>query len=91
MCESTATSSRSPAGVVDEGWLGLFAMAVLPAHRRRGHGRDLLGALGQWAATQGAHAAYLQVWSGNDTARTRYTAPGFETAYGYHYRYRPSS
>ena len=78
-------------GVVQEGWLGLFAMAVLPAHRRRGHGRSLLGALGRWAATQGARAAYLQLWSGNDTARALYTAAGFETAYSYHYRYRPST
>ncbi len=78
-------------GVVAEGWLGLFAMAVLPASRRQGHGRDLLGALGQWAATQGARAAYLQLWSGNDAGRALYTAAGFETAYGYRYRYGPST
>jgi len=78
-------------GVVQEGWLGLFAMAVLPAHRRRGHGRDLLGGLGRWAATQGARAAYLQLGSGNDAGRALYTAAGFETAYSYHYRYRPST
>lgn len=78
-------------GVVQEGWLGLFAMAVLPAHRRRGHGRDLLEGLGRWAATQGARAAYLQLGSGNDAGRALYTAAGFETAYSYHYRYRPST
>lgn len=78
-------------GVVQEGWLGVFAMAVLPAHRRRGHGRHLLGTLGQWAADQGAHSAYLQLWSGNDAARSLYTAAGFEPAYAYHYRYGRST
>ncbi|MBW3646502.1 MAG: GNAT family N-acetyltransferase [Actinobacteria bacterium] len=78
-------------GVVDERWLGLFAMAVLPTHRRQGHGRHLLGALGRWAATHGASAAYLQLWSGNDPARALYTAAGFATAYGYHYRNGPAA
>ena len=77
-------------GVAQEGWLGLFAMAVLPTSRRQGHGRHLMGALGRWAATHGACAAYLQLWSGNDPARALYTAAGFTTAYPYHYRYRPS-
>ncbi len=78
-------------GVVQEGWLGLFAMAVLPTHRRQGHGRHLLGALGRWAATHGASTTYLQLWSGNDAGRALYAAAGFATAYGYHYRNGPAA
>jgi GNAT superfamily N-acetyltransferase len=76
-------------GVVQEGWLGVFSMGVLPSHRRRGLGRQVLQALGTWGAERGATSAYLQVFRGNDVARTLYASAGFATAHAYHYRSLP--
>jgi GNAT superfamily N-acetyltransferase len=76
-------------GVVQEGWLGVFSMGVLPVHRRRGLGRQVLHALGTWAAAHGAEAAYLQVFRGNHAARALYASAGFALAHRYHYRSLP--
>ncbi len=76
-------------GVVQEGWLGVFSMGVLPGHRRRGLGRAVLHALGRWGAAHGAESAYLQVFRGNDTARALYAGEGFAPAHRYHYRSLP--
>jgi GNAT superfamily N-acetyltransferase len=76
-------------GVVQEGWLGLYAMAVLPEWRGRGLGRDILHALGSSAAQQGAHSIHLQVLAGNASARGLYAAAGLQPAHSYHYRVLP--
>lgn len=76
-------------GVVQEGWLGLYAMAVLPQWRGRGLGRDVLHALGSWAVQLGAHSIHLQVLSDNGPARALYAAAGLRTTHGYHYRSLP--
>lgn len=73
-------------GVLQQGWLGVFAMAVLPTSRRRGLGRHLLGALGEWGARGGAHRAYLQVFTGNTAAQRLYARAGFSQAHAYSYR-----
>jgi GNAT superfamily N-acetyltransferase len=73
-------------GVAQEGLLGVFAMAVLPEHRRRGLGREVLQALGSWGASQGAERVYLQVLDDNVAARSLYAAAGLAPAHGYHYR-----
>lgn len=76
-------------GVVQEGQLGVFSMGVTPEHRRRGLGREVLHALGAWGARQGAEAAYLQVFQGNEVARALYASAGFALAHRYHYRSLP--
>ena len=76
-------------GVVQEGWLGIFSMGVMPGHRRRGLGRQVLHALGRWAAARGARSAYLQVMRGNTVARTLYASAQFTPAHTYHYRTLP--
>ena len=76
-------------GVVQEGWLGLYAMAVLPQWRGRGLGRDVLHALGSWALQQGAHSIHLQVLEDNVPARGLYAAAGLRPTHGYHYRSLP--
>lgn len=76
-------------GVVQQGWLGVFAMAVRPSHQRRGLARQVLGALGAWGRAQGATRAYLQVEADNVPARALYESAGFAPAYDYHYR-RPT-
>lgn len=75
--------------VAQEGYLGLFSMAVLPACRRRGLGRQVLNALGAWGRDAGARTAYLQVLDDNTAARALYASAGLRPAHGYHYRTLP--
>jgi GNAT superfamily N-acetyltransferase len=73
-------------GVLERGWVGVFAMGTRPEARRRGAATAVLHALTCWARRQGADRLYLQVESANDAARQLYVRAGFETAYRYHYR-----
>jgi GNAT superfamily N-acetyltransferase len=59
-------------GVVDGRSLGVFTIGTLEAHRGRGHGRTVLGALGAWAAGLGATTTWLQVEADNTAARALY-------------------
>ena len=76
-------------GVVDRGWMGLFAMSTLPELRRMGLGTNVLGTLAGAAAQRGATRLYLQVEIDNTAARHLYAAGGFRPAYRYHYRIAP--
>ena len=78
-------------GVVERGWLGVFSMGTLPDVRRQGAGRAVLNALARWGESEGATRAYLQVEEDNEPAHRLYEGGGFRTAYGYHYRTRPSA
>lgn len=73
-------------GVAEDGMLGIFSMATVPAYRRQGAATAVLHALGEWAAGQGATRAYLQVMHANRPAQALYARAGFETLYDYHYR-----
>ena len=75
-------------GVVERGWLGVFAMATVPEHRRRGHARAVIGALATFGLDHGATRAYLQTDGDNVASHGLYGSVGFATAYGYHYRTR---
>lgn len=75
--------------VAQEGYLGVYSMAVLPPWRGRGFGRDVLRALGQWGLRHGARTTHLQVLSDNAAALALYGAAGLAPAYGYHYRRLP--
>ena len=77
-------------GVVTESWLGITAVTVSPAHRRRGAARALMGALARWAGDRGARFVYLQVDVANDVALQMYDRLGFVRHHRYHYR-RPGS
>jgi GNAT superfamily N-acetyltransferase len=81
---------RKPAaiglGVLERGWVGVFAMGTRPEARRRGAATTVLHALACWARDKGAEQMYLQVESANDAARQLYVRAGFETVYRYHYR-----
>jgi ribosomal protein S18 acetylase RimI-like enzyme len=72
--------------VMERGAVGLYDLAVAPAHRGCGRGRVLVEALLHWAAEAGATSAYLQVRAQNAAALRLYEGLGFKTAYGYHYR-----
>jgi len=75
-------------GVVQGEWFGIYAMAVLPHARRRGHGRKVLSALLSHARKQGTQRAYLVVVESNTAARTLYERQGFTVSGRYHYRTR---
>lgn len=75
--------------VAQEGRLGVFSMAVRPEARRQGLGREVLAGLGSWGTAHGAVSAYLQVFDGNDAARSLYASAGFARAHDYHYRSLP--
>lgn len=69
-----------------EGLVGVFNMAVHPAHRRGGIARALMAKVAAWAVDQRAEALYLQVEQDNKSARALYLSMGFEPAYKYHYQ-----
>jgi ribosomal-protein-alanine N-acetyltransferase len=64
--------------VLDE--LHITLIAVAPWRRRRGLGRQVLAALLEEGARQGARRATLEVAAGNSGALALYRSAGFETA-----------
>jgi GNAT superfamily N-acetyltransferase len=74
--------------VVEDGWAGVFDVAVRPDLRGRGLGRRIMAATFQEAAALGAHRSYLQVVRGNHPAEELYRKLGYALAYPYWYRVR---
>jgi ribosomal protein S18 acetylase RimI-like enzyme len=74
--------TTAPDGTV---WLGISAVRVATAHRRRGHARVLCQALIDWGARRGATRAYVQVLTGNTAAIALYRGLGF--VLHHHHRY----
>jgi GNAT superfamily N-acetyltransferase len=75
-------------GVLERGFLGLFAMFTQPEFRGQGAARAVLHALSRWGAQRGAERAYLQVEETNAVAGALYRDTGFATLYEYQYRSR---
>ncbi|GAA3385935.1 GNAT family N-acetyltransferase [Cryptosporangium minutisporangium] len=73
---------------LDEGWVGITAVEVDPAHRRRGLATHLLAGAVEYAAEHGAEGVYLQVDSDNAGALAMYEKLGFTHHHTYRY-YRP--
>jgi ribosomal protein S18 acetylase RimI-like enzyme len=73
-------------GVLDDAWVGLYALAVRPAFRRRGLGEALTEAVRQWGLAGGVRHGYLQVVCGNTAAQRLYARMGYVKAYDYCYR-----
>jgi ribosomal protein S18 acetylase RimI-like enzyme len=78
------TTAAIGRGVVLDGWLGLAAVEVLPAYRRRGFARRVIAALAGWGAGHGASRCYVQVDASNTPALALYAGLGFTR----HHRYR---
>jgi GNAT superfamily N-acetyltransferase len=70
-------------GVVEQGWLGLFAIETLEAYRRAGVATSVVYSLGVWGKENGARAAYLQVEAKNMPALALYEKMGFNDMYHY--------
>ncbi|HEX6325746.1 MAG TPA: GNAT family N-acetyltransferase [Jiangellaceae bacterium] len=78
--------SDSPAG---RRWLGITAVEVDPAMRRRGLASHVVTGLAEWARGHGATDGYLQVSDGNASAITMYQRLGFTEHHRYRYRRLP--
>jgi GNAT superfamily N-acetyltransferase len=78
-------------GVVDDGWLGLSLVEVVPGARRRGLARHVLAALARWGAEHRAERAYLQVEPDNAAALALYAGFGFSTHHSYLGRDAPAA
>jgi ribosomal protein S18 acetylase RimI-like enzyme len=74
--------TSAPDGTV---WLGISAVHVAAAHRRRGLARVLCQALINWGAQRGATRAYVQVLTDNASAIALYSGLGF--VLHHHHRY----
>lgn len=64
-------------GGLDGDWLGLHGLDVRPQWRRRGLARQLVAALLEWGAEQGATTAWLHVETDNEPALALWDALGF--------------
>lgn len=72
-------------GVVTGQWLGLSAIEVAPAYRRRGLAQRVMAELTRWGAATGARWAYLQFGEENAPARALYEKLGFRPDHSYRY------
>ncbi len=58
-------------------WVGVSAVRVAEAQRRRGHARTLISALLSWGSERGATRGYVQTLVGNESAITLFESMGF--------------
>jgi ribosomal protein S18 acetylase RimI-like enzyme len=73
-------------GTVDEDWLGITAVEVGAAHRRRGFARAVMSALWSWGSALGANRTYLAVSSDNVPGVALYHRLGYRVHHDYRYR-----
>ncbi len=71
-------------------WCCLTNLNTAPHARRRGVALAVVAALADWALTQGATTAYLQVEADNGPARSLYERLGFTTHHRYVYWWAPA-
>jgi hypothetical protein len=73
-------------GVLERNLFGLFDIVTHADFRNQGLGTHLIEGMLDWAKSQGATVAYLQVMDVNTPARRLYQRLGFEDVYSYWYR-----
>jgi GNAT superfamily N-acetyltransferase len=66
-------------------WLGVDAIRVDSAYRRRGLGTAILQALARWSGPLGGRRTYLEVLEENAPALATYSRLGYREAYRYRY------
>lgn len=74
---------------IHDGLCFVHAMAVSPAHRRKGTGRTIMQAAAIWGQAHGADALVVLVTEANTAARALYATLGMTEAARYHYRMKP--
>ncbi|MEV0947941.1 GNAT family N-acetyltransferase [Rhodococcus sp. NPDC049939] len=70
-------------------WVGLTAVEVAKAHRRRGIGTSICSDMISWGREHGATHACLQVATGNEGALAMYRGIGFRAHHRYRYATAP--
>ncbi len=73
-------------GILDRDFVGVYAIFVDPALRRRGIGERIVRTILERAKKSGAKYAYLQVVTDNSRAKTLYRKIGFTECYRYWFR-----
>ncbi|TIC87361.1 GNAT family N-acetyltransferase [Nocardioides sp. GY 10113] len=86
-CDPTAEGRAA----LDGDWLGLHGVTVDPAYRRRGLATDVIAALLEWGAEQGATTAWLHVETDNPGGGALWESLGFTTHHTMRYLTRPGS
>ena len=76
-------------GILDRDYIGIYAIHVDPAYRRRHYAEGICRSILSQAQKQGAKKAYLQVVAGNTGAKRLYQKLGFEQLYTYWFRVSP--
>jgi len=76
-------------GTIDDEWLGITAVEVVPDARRRGFARMIMAALTEWGVQRGATRSHLEVSSTNEAALSLYRALGYRVHHDYRYRTAP--
>lgn len=75
-------------GILDRGYLGLYAIYVEPGCRRRKYARSICSAILTEGRKRGCQHSYLQVVSGNANARALYESLGYRDFYTYWFRWK---
>lgn len=75
-------------GILDRGYVGIYAIHVAEEYRRQGLARAIVSTLLAEGRRQGAENAYLQVVADNAPAKKLYRSLGFCSAYGCYFRVR---
>lgn len=83
--ESDGRAVAVGASAIAEGLAGIFLMRTIAEARRKGCAARILGTLLNWAATQTAHSAFLQVEADNAGAIALYERAGFTTLTSYRF------
>ena len=86
--EADGRMVASGLGICDREYIGLYAIYVSPACRRRHYARAICSTLLLGGSRQGADRAYLQVVQGNAAAKRLYEDLGFRDYYTYWFRSR---
>ncbi len=73
-------------GVISGDYFGLFDVVTKESMRNMGYGTKILNGMLNWAITNGATKAYLQVVADNHLAISLYKKLGYQTCYEYWYR-----
>ena len=84
--EIDGSMAASGLGILDRGWVGIYAIYVSPSCWGRGYGRAVCSTLLRTAQEAGASRAYLQVVSNNRRAIHLYESLGFSNFYTYWFR-----
>ena len=76
---------------VDDGWLGVSAVEVVPELRRQGLATAIMRELWRWGSAAGTERSYLQVIADNTAAVTMYKRMGYWHHHDFHYRRDPGA